>query len=267
MRLTKTGGQWNYTDPENRMCCTMPAKWRAELCGTKHLDAMEEEAARKAVIDPVSGKRLSVIAEEKGARTACVLISDATRAVPTAELAGYVIEELVRGGIKPPDVTFFVAIGVHRAATEEEFLEMLGGLYGKVKIENHTPYDRENLLFLGTTRRGTPVKVNKRAYECDLHIQIGKVEPHEFAGFSGGRKSVLPGISSEQTILVNHRPDMILDPKASIGILEGNPVHEDMLEAADMFGIDFAVNCVINSELRLSAVCSGTLWESHARAV
>lgn len=267
MELTKKEGQWIYEDPENHVSCAVPGKWHADLCGTKHLEAMTTDEARKAVICPASGKRLSEIAREKKARTACVLISDATRAVPTAELAGYVAEELEEGGIALSDVTFFVAIGVHRPATEEEFREMLGGLYGKVKIENHTPYDKDNLLFLGTTRRGTPVRVNRRAYGCDLHIQIGKVEPHEFAGFSGGRKSVLPGISSEQTIIVNHRPDMILNPKSSIGILEGNPVHEDMMETAEMFRIDFAVNCVINSELRLSAVYSGTLMESHARAV
>ena len=267
MGLEMEKGNYVFTDAQNHMCCTLPGKWRVKECGTKELPTMTEEEIRKAVVHPSCGKRLSDIVREKEAHTVCVLISDATRAVPTAKLAGYVMEELTEAGIALSDVTFFVAIGVHRPATEEEFREMLGDLYGKVKIENHTPFDEDNLIMLGTTTRGTPVKVNKRAYACDLHIQIGKVEPHEFAGFSGGRKSVLPGISSEETIITNHRPEMILDPRSAIGTLEGNPVHEDMTESAEMFGIDFAVNCIINGELKLSAVYAGELKKSHETAV
>lgn len=144
---------------------------------------------------------------------------------------------------------------------------MLGELYGKVHIENHTPFERGNLTYLGDTSRGTPVWVNSRALACDVHIQIGKVEPHEYAGFSGGRKSVVPGIAAEETISVNHRPEMILDAKAAIGILAGNPIHEDMLEAAEMFGIDFGVNCVLNQSLDITEVFAGSLRESHENAV
>ena len=82
--------------------------------------------------------------------------------------------------------------------------------------------------------------VNRRAYECDVHVQIGKVEPHEFAGFSGGRKSVLPGISSEETIRINHRPERILDPNAAIGKIDGNPVSDDMIEAAELSALTSA---------------------------
>ena len=102
-------------------------------------------------------------------------------------------------------------------AESEEIRTALGDLYGKVKAENHEPYNKNALIDLGRTSFGTPVLVNRRAYECDIHIQIGKVEPHEFAGFSGGRKSVLPGISSEETIHINHRPEMILHPNAANG--------------------------------------------------
>lgn len=143
----------------------------------------------------------------------------------------------------------------------------MGGLHTKISIENHTPFDKEGLIYLGDTSKGTPVWVNRKAYECDIHIQIGKVEPHEFAGFSGGRKSVLPGISAEETILTNHRPEMILERNAGIGILQGNPVHEDMEEAAGKFGIDFGVNCILNNELDLAAVFAGDMRKSHSAAV
>lgn len=228
---------------------------------------LDDTVLEQAICNPVSGKRLSEIAKDRGAKTASILVSDATRAVPTARLAKYVVEELERGGVPLSGIHFFVAIGVHRPATEEEMKLFLGDLYGKVHVENHTPFDGENLIDLGKTSTGTPVQVNKRAYECDLHIQIGKVEPHEFAGFSGGRKSVLPGVSSEETIRVNHRPEMILHPKAAIGVLEGNPVHQDMVETARKFRIDFGVNCILNNELELAAAFAGGMEESHAAAI
>ena len=130
--------------------------------------------------------------------------------VATAPMARVAVDELVKGGIELENITFFVAIGVHRPATEDEMRCALGELYGKVECVNHTPFDKDNLIYLGDSSNGTPVTVNRRAYECDVHVQIGKVEPHEFAGFSGGRKSVLPGISSEETIRINHRPELSL---------------------------------------------------------
>lgn len=222
---------------------------------------------KKAFCCPVSGKRLSEIVRDHKSRTACILISDATRGIPTSPLLTLTIEELLEGGMSLDGILVFVGIGVHRPATEEEMRLFLGDFYGKVHIENHTPFDPENLIFLGETSMGTPVSVNKRAYECDLHIQIGKVEPHEFAGFSGGRKSVLPGIASEETIKCNHRPEMILNPNAAIGVLEGNPVNLDMIETAKWFRVDFGVNCILNNEMELSAVFTGGMEESHQAAV
>lgn len=256
-----------YRDDEREVSLRIPRNWEASLCTGKRLPGLSEDEIEKKICGLPAGRALRDIAREKGAQTACILISDATRAVPTSILAKYVVSELQAGGIGLDNITFFVAIGVHRPATEQEFREMLGELYGKVHIENHTPFCRENLIYLGDTRRGTPVRVNRRACECDLHVQIGKVEPHEFAGFSGGRKSVLPGIAGEETILVNHRPEMILDEKASTGVLKGNPVHEDMEEAAELFGVDFAVNCILNQDLEIADVFAGGLKECHSTAV
>lgn len=268
MILEKTKDAWSYRDEHLDVQCRLPLKWDVRMCQTAQLPEIsgDEEIERKIKL-PVSGETLPEIVHRKKAKTACILVSDATRAVPTKRIAKVVVKELLDAGLKFADILFFVAIGVHRDATEEECREMLGDLYGKVTILNHTPFEEENLIFLGNTSRETPVKVNRRAYECDIHIQIGKVEPHEFAGFSGGRKSVLPGISSEETIIINHRPEMILNPKAAIGVLEGNPVHEDMIEAAEWFGIDFAVNCILNNDLKMAAVFAGGLKESHETAV
>ena len=268
MVLKEERDGWVYEDQRLHMQCAIPAACEVSMLQTPDIPELrEQEKIEQEIRNPGSGKTLTELVKEKKVKTVSILVSDATRAVPTAKLASAVVKELQENQIALKDITFFVAIGVHRPATEAECQEILGDLYGEVQIENHTPFDKANLLYLGETKRGTPVYVNQRAYECDLHIQIGKVEPHEFAGFSGGRKSVLPGIAGEETIQINHRPEMILDPKAGIGILEGNPVHEDMLEAAEMFRIDFSVNCILNNTLQLSAVYAGRLQECHEQAV
>lgn len=135
------------------------------------------------------------------------------------------------------------------------------------RIDNHDPFDPSKLVDLGKTSLGTPVHVNKTVYEADFRIVVGKVEPHEFAGFSGGRKSVLPGIASETTIKINHRPEMILNPKAMIGEWKDNPVSKDMTEAARMLGVDFCVNILVDSNNRPTCVVCGDLENSHALAI
>jgi nickel-dependent lactate racemase len=216
----------------------------------------------------VDGETITEMAKRKNAKSACVLVSDATRNVPNSLVAGLVVKALTDGGVPLSGIRFFVALGVHRDATEAEMRGMLGeSLWGKVSIENHTPYDKSNLIYLGTTACGTPVEVNKRAWECDLHLSIGKVEPHEFAGFSGGRKSVLPGISSERTILSNHSPRMLYCEGSIPGALEGNPIHQDMVETANLFRLDYTISFVLNCEGEPAAVFGGSMLQSHAAAV
>lgn len=266
--LERINGVCVYKDTMLGIELRLPEENCAGMVQTRQLPAIDEcSAIEKAFSEPVSGKRLCDITREKGAKTACILISDATRGIPTAPMAKAAVEELVRGGVELQGITFFVAIGVHRPATEDEMKCALGELYGRVECVNHTPFDRDNLIYLGDSTNGTPVTVNRRAYECDIHVQIGKVEPHEFAGFSGGRKSVLPGIASEETIRINHRPERILDPRAAIGKIDGNPVSDDMIEAAELFGIDFGVNCILNNEMKIAAVFTGSLVECHSAAV
>ena len=267
-KLEKVNENAVFTDTELNVSFAVPQANCMGMEQTQQIPPVEDkEMLRKAFYNPVSGECLADMVKARGSKTACILISDATRGIPTAPLAEITVEELVKGGMKLEDILFIVAIGVHRDATEDEMRRFLGDLYGKVRVENHTPFDENNLIFLGNTTAGTPVSVNKRAYECDLHIQIGKVEPHEFAGFSGGRKSVLPGISSEKTIRTNHLPEKILNPMAAIGVLDGNPISNDMIEAADMFRVDFGVNCILNNEMQIAAVFTGGMTDSHRAAV
>lgn len=182
--LENKDGVCIYKDTMLGIELRLPETNCAGLVQTRQLAAIDERTAiEKAFAEPVSGKTLSDIVRDKGAKTACVLISDATRGIPTAPMARVAVDELVKGGIELENITFFVAIGVHRPATEDEMRCALGELYGKVECVNHTPFDKDNLIYLGDSSNGTPVTVNRRAYECDVHVQIGKVEPHEFAGF------------------------------------------------------------------------------------
>ena len=227
----------------------------------------DESVYAAALTNPVDGLQLREIAAAKQAKTAAVIVSDATRQVPTNKVSALVVKELVAGGVPLEGICFFVALGVHRNATEEEMRTFLGEeLFGKVKIENHDPYSPDKLIDLGYTVRKTPVKVNKKAYSCDLKITIGKVELHEMAGYSGGRKNILPGVSSEETILVNHRPAMIFDPGTGAGKKKGNPIHEDMLEVAKMFGVDFSINFVVDNSGAPAKVFTGSLEGSHDAA-
>ena len=133
---------------------------------------------RNGIQSPRFGQSIPELVAKTSAKSASVIISDATRGVPTHLAAGHIIRELVHSGIALEKILFVVALGVHRDATKEEMRASIGDeFFGKVRVENHTPYDDGNLCLLGTTSRGTPVEVNRRAYECDLHLSIGKVEP------------------------------------------------------------------------------------------
>ena len=194
------------------------------------------EAFRRAFEVPAGTPRLRDLA--RGAGRVVIIVSDPTRGVPTAKVMPILLEELASAGVPRSAVTVVVATGVHRPATEDEIKEIVGaGNIEGLKVINHDPYDGKQLVTLGKTSFGTLVEVNRTVYEADLRIAVGKVEPHEFAGFSGGRKSVLPGIAGEKTIEFNHRPEMLISPAARPGQLEGNPIHLDMMEAAGMLKI------------------------------
>jgi lactate racemase len=204
----------------------------------------------------------------RGAGRVAIIVPDSTRGVPTAKVMPMLLEEFAAAGVPRSAITVVVAIGVHRPATEEEIRKIVGaGNLAGLKVISHDPYDGHELVTLGKTSFGTSVEVNKTVCEADLKIAVGKVEPHEFAGFSGGRKAVLPGIASERAIAFNHRPEMLLSPAARPGQLEGNPIHLDMVEAAGLLKIQFMVNLVVNQAGETVGVFTGDPVASHLAAV
>jgi nickel-dependent lactate racemase len=183
-----------------------------------------------------------------------------------------VVRALNRAGIRDRDITVIIANGTHGMPDYEGIKSIVGdGLPREIRVINHDARDPSMLSYLGKTPYGTPVWVNRYALEADHVICTGAVVPHTFAGYGGGRKAVLPGMSGLQTILANHRralsdvPGGGTNPMARPGILEGNPVHEDMLATAHMLGPRFIVNFALSEDGQFLGVFAGELEEAHER--
>jgi nickel-dependent lactate racemase len=220
----------------------------------------------RALKNPYGAARLKDIAQ--GKRRVVILVGDYTRAVPAKMLLPPLMDELHQAGISESQITIVIACGLHRPSTRKEMAQIVGDNWvRRLKVVNHNALDSDRLTFLGKTRKGTPVWINSLVSESDLCIALGQIEPHEYAGFTGGRKSILPGVCGEETIRFNHSPEMIEHPLAKPGMLEGNPVHEDMVECALMAGIDFIVNVVINRDLKIIGVFAGDMLEAHSQGV
>lgn len=208
-----------------------------------------------------------------GARV-CIVVSDATRRTGMHLLLPGLLEAMARRGVRRGDIRFLVATGVHRAPTEDELDVLLGAELHREfsgRVLCHDADDPASLRFTGTTRRGTPVWINRAALETDFLIVTGTVVLHYFAGYGGGRKAVVPGIAGRATIAANHSlnldPDSDrLNPAVRTGVMAGNPVAEDMAEAAATVPVHLCINTVLNRQGDLCGVHAGALEAAHAAA-
>lgn len=204
------------------------------------------EIVREAMENPIGTPRLKDMVE--GKNNIVVISSDHTRPVPSHVIMPLILEE-IREGNPDADITILVATGLHRATTKEELINKYGEkICSNEHIVIHDCDDGNNLTYLGKLPSGGNLIVNKIVADADLVIAEGFIEPHLFAGFSGGRKSILPGVSSRETVMYNHNAGFIASPYARTGIIENNPIHNDMLYAARAARLDFVVNVVIDSD-------------------
>ncbi len=204
-----------------------------------------EELVRDSLEHPVDSPRLRDLAA--GKRRITIIASDHTRPVPSRVIMPQMLAE-IRAGNPDAEITILVATGLHRSTTLAELAAKFGDdIVARERIVVHDCDDAANLVRLGTLPSGGNLVVNRLAVECDLLVSEGFIEPHFFAGFSGGRKSVLPGIASRETVMYNHNSGFIASPNARTGVLEGNPIHEDMLFAARAAKLAFIVNVVIDA--------------------
>ena len=197
-------------------------------------------------------------------KSACVVVSDITRPVPNSVILPVLLGYLESNGVRRPDITLLIATGMHRPVEDEELVELLGKeIAGSYKIESHNP-DRESALeHLGFTTQGIEVKVNKTYVQSDIKILTGLIEPHFMAGYSGGRKSICPGISSLESLRFSHGIDCLEHDSARNCVLPGNPFHDEALEAAKAAGCDFIVNVVLDEGRAITGVFAGDMEAAH----
>lgn len=230
-----------------------------------HAEKSQEQLVLDALEHPVDSPRLRTLAE--GKRKIVIVTSDHTRAVPSKITLPLLLKE-IRSGNPDADITILIATGLHRPTTEEEQRRMFGdAIVDHEKIAINNAFDPKQFVELCVLPSGAVFQVNRLAAECDLLVTEGFVEPHFFAGFSGGRKSILPGICSERTVNENHSYKAVSHPRSNSGMLKDNPIHADMLCAAKAVNVQFIFNVALDGEKKIVAAWAGDLEQAHEAGV
>jgi nickel-dependent lactate racemase len=242
------------------LAARIPAENIAFVLKRKHVPGLADETAAllEAIRHPVAAPPLNDCIRQGG--KVAVIVTDNTRPCPDDRLLPPLLAELERK-LPRENITIIVALGLHAPLSKEELVKKLGSdIVSGYRVLNHDPAATVNI---GTTSRGTPVEVNRRVLEADFRISTGFIEPHFFAGFSGGSKSIAPGVSGPKAIYHNHGYEMLEHPLSRAGILEGNPVHEDIVEQAKMAGLNFIVNVLLNERQQVTHVVAGDPVKAH----
>lgn len=222
-----------------------------------------KELVRRALQSPVESESLCDLS--KGKQNIVIIASDHTRPVPSKIIIPEMLSE-IRKGNPNADITILIATGCHRGTTKQELINKFGEeIVENEKIYIHDCDEREKLVNIGVLPSGGQCEINKIAYDADLLVAEGFIEPHFFAGFSGGRKSVLPGIAGRATVLANHCSEFIAHKKARTGILKENPIHNDMVWAAKKAKLAFIVNVVLNSKKESIFAVAGDFEKAHKK--
>ncbi|QZY56204.1 nickel-dependent lactate racemase [Crassaminicella profunda] len=236
---------------------------------SKDVNNAEEEVIIDALNNPIASAPLYQLVHP--GETVCIVISDVTRLwQKMSTYLPYIVKELNEGGIKDEDILFISATGSHRKQTKEEHKLLLGEeLANRFEVLDHDCLEEENISYLGTTRFGTPVKVNKKALERDHIILTGSIVFHLLAGWGGGKKSVLPGICAYESIMKNHALSLSpnfgegSNPLVRSGYTEKNPLHLDMLEAASFVRPTFMFNVIMDTKGKIAHAVAGNYIKAH----
>lgn len=248
------------TLPEHRIRAVLESRLH-----TYQPELGEEKLVRAALERPEGSPGLCQLA--KGKKNVVIIASDHTRPVPSRYIIPAMLDE-IRKGNPDADITILIATGCHRAPTEEELVLKFGEeIVRREKIVVHSCEDAGDFVSLGALPSSGELILNRMAVEADLLCAEGFIEPHFFAGFSGGRKSVLPGVAARKTVLANHCSAFIDSPFSRTGIIDGNPIHRDMIYAAKKAGLAFIVNVVINQKKEIIYAVAGDCDEAHKKGV
>lgn len=234
---------------KNVVSILTPNELKAELTGT--------EEVRRAIENPIGSGRLKDIVK-KGEK-ACIITSDITRPMPSKTVLPEVISELNLGGVEDEDITVVFALGNHRAHTEEEKKYLVGdNIYSKIRCVDS---DQKRVVRVGTTSFGTPVDIFEEVANADRIVCLGNIEYHYFAGYSGGAKAIMPGVSTAEAIQANH--SKMVEETSCAGAIEGNRVRTDIDEAAKFVKIDFIVNVVLDEKKQIIKAAAGDYIKAH----
>ena len=251
---------------KSQVCVRIPTRNFLGSIEPKDKPGVPDPAAEieRALKEPLSSKKLNDIVKPES--RVAIVVDDVTGTSPSELMVPPLLDALTEGGVKSENVNVIFACGLHRTVKPEEAIKLLGEpVYTRVTSASHDSR-AQDLVEIGTTQKhGTKVFLNHSFTEADVRILTGNIGLHYFAGYRGGRKGVLPGISGEETIKHNHA--LLLDPNARTGILSENPVHQDMVEAAAMARIDFALNVVMNNKRELVRAFAGELERVFSEGV
>jgi nickel-dependent lactate racemase len=247
---------------------SVPDGFRTQLILSRTARALDDEqAALEAALDaPIGCPPLAVLAA--GKKTAAISVCDITRPAPNRVTLPPILDRLHQAGIPVEGISILIATGLHRGATEDEIVTIVGPeIAAKYSIVSHDAKALAEHRFLGETGRGTPAYIDERFMAADLHITLGFIEQHLMLGFSGGRKLIAPGLAAQETIKVIHSPRFMREPLATEGSIEANPLHAELLEIARMARHDFMLDVTLTQDRKISGVFAGDPVQAHAAGV
>ncbi|MBI4910506.1 MAG: nickel-dependent lactate racemase [Acidobacteria bacterium] len=241
---------------------TLRVRCDADLIRHRDVSPLSDEPAaiRDALAHPIASPPLGEIV--KPGESVVIIVNDITRLTRSDLMLLPLVSELNAAGIPDADILVVFALGIHRPQTDAERRRILGDeLYHRLRSIDHNAMDEAALVTIGTTSFGNIVEINRRVWEADRVILTGEIIYHLIAGYSGGRKSLVPGVAGARTTTFNH--NMIFNPRCRSGVLDGNPAHEDLLEACSLFPPDFMLNVVLTPEGRLAKAVAGHYDLAH----
>ena len=246
--------EFNYS--KHTVSVDVPPECRVNVLTPNEVKGYGENEVQRALNEPIGSKRLSRIA--KSGDKVAIITSDITRPMPTYAVLPFVVDELNSAGVPDEDIILVFALGSHRRHTVEEMIKLAGAeMYERIRCMDCAG----DFTYVGTTERGTPVNVFSPVVNANVRVCLGNIEYHYFAGYSGGAKAIMPGVSTREAIQANH--SRMVDPDAHAGRLSGNPVREDIEEAAALVGIDFIVNVVLDEHKHIKKCVAGDWIKAH----
>jgi nickel-dependent lactate racemase len=261
--------QYSLAYGRERLTVELPEKNVVKVLKIQSTAALEDpmDAVFDVLEEPLEAMPLAAVAE--GKRSACVVVCDSTRPVPNPVVLPPILQTLEDAGMDVAKITILIATGLRRTTTSEERHEIVGEdiMLRKFKVSDHSSRKLHQHEYLGVTKNGTPIWVDRRYLEAEVKILTGMIEPHPIAGFSGGRKSICPGIAAADTVIPCYSPKQIEHENVRPGSLEDNPVHAEQMEIARKAGCDFVVNVILNQDRKISKVVGGHLNHAFLKGV